>query len=54
VHPATASRALDPRLPGRISRATTERVVRAAAELGYVVDPVGRSLRTQRSGSSTT
>ncbi len=51
VHPATASRALDPRLPGRISPATTERVVRAAAELGYVVDPVGRSLRTQRSGT---
>jgi LacI family transcriptional regulator len=51
VHPATASRALDPRLPGRISAATTERVVRAAAALGYVVDPVGRSLRTKRSAT---
>jgi LacI family transcriptional regulator len=51
VHPATASRALDPRLPGRISAETTERVQRAAAALGYVVDPVGRSLRTQRSAT---
>jgi LacI family transcriptional regulator len=51
VHPATASRALNPRLPGRISAETTERVTRAAAALGYVVDPVGRSLRTQRSGT---
>ncbi|MBU2663632.1 LacI family transcriptional regulator [Actinoplanes bogorensis] len=51
VHPATASRALNPLLPGRISAGTTERVARAAAELGYVADPVGRSLRTQRSGT---
>ena len=51
VHPATASRALNPRLPGRISAETTARVERAAAELGYVVDPVGRSLRTQRSST---
>ena len=51
VHPATASRALNPRLPGRISAETTERVVRAAAELGYVVDAVGRSLRTRRSAT---
>ncbi|MEV6491975.1 LacI family DNA-binding transcriptional regulator [Actinoplanes sp. NPDC051633] len=51
VHPATASRALNPLLPGRISRETTERVARAAAELGYVADPVGRSLRTQRSAT---
>lgn len=51
VHPATASRALNPRLPGRISAETTARVERVAAELGYVVDPVGRSLRTQRSST---
>ncbi len=51
VHPATASRALNPLLPGRISAATTARVVRAATELGYVVDPIGRSLRNQRSGT---
>lgn len=51
VHPATASRALNPRLPGRISAETTQRVVEAAAELGYVVDVVGRSLRTRRSAT---
>jgi LacI family transcriptional regulator len=51
VHPATASRALNPRLPGRISAETTQRVARAAAALGYVVDPLGRSLRTQRSAT---
>ena len=51
VHPATASRALNPRLPGRISAETTARVERAAADLGYVVDPVGRSLRTRRSST---
>jgi LacI family transcriptional regulator len=51
VHPATASRALNPRLPGRISAETTRRVVQAAAELGYVVDAVGRSLRTRRSAT---
>jgi hypothetical protein len=50
VHPATASRALNPLLRGRISAATTAGVEAAAAELGYVVDPIGRSLRTQRSG----
>jgi LacI family transcriptional regulator len=50
VHPATASRALDPRLPGRISPLTTARIRQAAETLGYVADPVGRSLRTQRSG----
>ncbi|MBM2615092.1 LacI family DNA-binding transcriptional regulator [Actinoplanes sp. LDG1-06] len=51
VHPATASRALNPLLPGRISAETTARVVQAATELGYVVDPVGRSLRSRRSGT---
>jgi LacI family transcriptional regulator len=50
VHPATASRALNPALPGRISAATTRDVRRAARELGYVPDPTARSLRTRRSG----
>jgi LacI family transcriptional regulator len=50
VNPATASRALNPALPGRIA-APTERRVRVAAEaLGYRPDPVARSLRTRRSG----
>lgn len=50
VHPGTASRALNPRLPGRISPATTAKVVAAAQELGYRPDPAAQSLRTRRSG----
>jgi LacI family transcriptional regulator len=49
VHPGTASRALNPALVGRIAPATTKRVQEAAAELGYVPDQFGRSLRTRRS-----
>jgi len=49
VHPGTASRALNPELAGRITPATTKRVQEAAAELGYVPDQFGRSLRTRRS-----
>jgi LacI family transcriptional regulator, galactose operon repressor len=51
VHPGTASRALDPARPGRISSATVERVRAAAAELGYRPDFAARSLRTRRSGT---
>jgi LacI family transcriptional regulator len=50
VHPATASRALDPALPGRISEPTARKVAHAARELGYRPDPAARSLRTRRSG----
>ncbi len=50
VNPATASRALNPDLPGRIAEPTAERVRRAAEELGYRPDPIARSLRTRRSG----
>ena len=50
MHPATASRALNPALPGRIAAETTARVVAAARELGYSPDPAARSLRTRRSG----
>lgn len=50
MHPATASRALNPALPGRIGADTTAKVVRAAEELGYRPDPTARSLRTRRSG----
>jgi LacI family transcriptional regulator len=50
VNPATASRALNPALPGRISEPTERRVREAALELGYRPDPVARSLRTRRSG----
>jgi LacI family transcriptional regulator len=50
VNPATASRALNPALPGRISAPTQRRVREAAQALGYRPDPVARSLRTRRSG----
>jgi LacI family transcriptional regulator len=50
VHPATASRALNPALPGRIAEATASKVRAAAGELGYAPDPTARSLRTRRSG----
>jgi LacI family transcriptional regulator len=50
VNPATASRALNPALPGRIAEPTAERVRVAARDLGYRPDPVARSLRTRRSG----
>ncbi|MEA2442940.1 MAG: LacI family transcriptional regulator, partial [Thermoleophilales bacterium] len=50
VHPGTASRALNPALPGRITEATASRVRTAARELGYTPDPTARSLRTRRSG----
>ena len=50
MHPATASRALNPALPGRIAADTTARVQAAALELGYTPDPAARSLRTRRSG----
>jgi len=49
VHPGTASRALDPRREGRISPPTAERVRSAARRLGYVPDPVARTLRARRS-----
>jgi LacI family transcriptional regulator len=50
VHPATASRALNPALPGRIAEPTASRVRAAARALGYAPDPTARSLRTRRSG----
>ncbi|HWG63772.1 MAG TPA: LacI family DNA-binding transcriptional regulator [Streptosporangiaceae bacterium] len=49
VHPGTASRALDPRREGRISAPTAERVRSAAKRLGYIPDPVARTLRLRRS-----
>lgn len=49
VHPGTASRALNPSTRSQVKVETAERVLAAAAELGYRVNPIARSLRTSRS-----
>jgi len=49
VHPATASRALNPETRILVSEETARRVTDAAARLGYRPNPVALSLRTRRS-----
>src|SRR3989442_1842290 len=49
VHPATASRALNPETRILVSEDTARRVLDAAELLGYHPNPVARSLRTRRS-----
>jgi LacI family transcriptional regulator, galactose operon repressor len=49
VHPATASRALNPGTRLLVSEETARRVAEAAERLGYRPNPVARSLRTRRS-----
>jgi LacI family transcriptional regulator len=51
VHPATASRALNPGTRLLVSADTARRVSEAAARLGYQPNPVARSLRTRRSNT---
>jgi LacI family transcriptional regulator len=49
VHPATASRALNPETRLLVSDDTARRITEAAAALGYRPNAVARSLRTRRS-----
>ncbi|HEY2508240.1 MAG TPA: LacI family DNA-binding transcriptional regulator [Streptosporangiaceae bacterium] len=49
VHPATASRALNPQTRLLVSEDTAKRVLVAAEQLGYRPNTVARSLRTRRS-----
>ncbi|MEI5102853.1 LacI family DNA-binding transcriptional regulator [Streptomyces sp. PmtG] len=49
VHPATASRALNPATRARVSADTARRVLRAAKDLGYRPNPIARSLKTTHS-----
>jgi LacI family transcriptional regulator len=49
VHPGTASRALSPDRQSVLGRGTVQRVLQAAADLGYEPDLLARALRTQRS-----
>jgi LacI family transcriptional regulator len=51
VHLATASRALNPASRHMVSSETSERVLAAARELGYVPNGIARGLRTSRSGT---
>src|SRR5271156_2754833 len=49
VHPATASRALNPETRLLVSEETARRVTAAAAKLGYRPNPVPRRLGARRS-----
>jgi LacI family transcriptional regulator len=49
VHPATASRALNPETRRLVNAETARRVLRAAASLAYEPNPIARSLKTAKS-----
>ncbi|HEX5494492.1 MAG TPA: LacI family DNA-binding transcriptional regulator [Mycobacteriales bacterium] len=51
VHPATASRALNPQTRELVNDETAKRVIRVAKSLGYRPNPIARSLKTARSAS---
>ena len=49
VHPATASRALNPATRSLVNDETAQRVLEVAAELGYRPNSIARGLKTSRS-----
>ena len=49
VHPATVSRALNEETRALVNEQTAQRVLQAAAELGYQPNPIARGLKTNRS-----
>ncbi len=49
VHPGTVSRALNEQTRALVNEETAERVLRAAATLGYRPNPIARGLKTNRS-----
>lgn len=49
VHPATASRAMDPTKSAMVNSATAKRVQKAAKQLGYVPNALARGLKTNSS-----
>jgi LacI family transcriptional regulator len=51
VHPATASRALNPATTHRVNAATARKIRRAAQKLGYTPNPIARGLKTNRSAT---
>ncbi|WP_189080594.1 LacI family DNA-binding transcriptional regulator [Mangrovihabitans endophyticus] len=51
VHPATASRALNPQTRQQVNADTARRVLRAAESIGYQPNPIARSLKTARTGT---
>lgn len=51
VHPATASRALNPATRGLVNADTARRVMKVAEQLGYRPNPIARGLKTAKSGT---
>src|SRR5262245_61038784 len=51
VHPATASRALNPATRSLVNVDTARRVIRAAETLGYRPNPIARGLKTAKSAT---
>jgi LacI family transcriptional regulator len=51
VHPATASRALNPQTRPQVNADTARKVLRAAESIGYQPNPIARSLKTARSST---